>query len=125
MLVPVSIAVVNGQTITTAQFEPALREKIESVEQNIAETKLDVLELQINMLLLQAEARKRGITTDRLYALEVSSKRTQPTPAEIKKFIDENPQQFAGRDTSGAASEIAAYLLSELKQKCLIHSCSD
>ena len=103
-LTPVAIAVVNGQTITTAEFEPALREQIESVEQNIAETKQDLLELQINTLLLQAEARKRGITSERLYALEVSSKLTQPTPAEIKKFVDENPQQFAGGDTSGAAS---------------------
>lgn len=115
-LVPVSIAVVNGQTITSAQYEPALREQIESVEQKIAETKLDLLELQINTLLLQAEARKRGITTERLYALEVSSKLTQPTPAEIQKFVDENPQ-YSGGDRAGAASQVAAYLLSEREGK--------
>lgn len=112
MLEPVSIAVVNGQTITTAQFEPALREQIESVEQKIAETKLDLLDLQINTLLLQAEARKRGITTERLYALEVSSKVAQPTPAEIKKFADDNP---GSADSN--PSQIGAYLLSEREGK--------
>lgn len=112
VLEPVAIAVVNGQTITTAQFEPALREQIESVEQKIAETKLDLLDLQINTLLLQAEARKRGITTERLYALEVNSKVTQPTPAEIKKFTDDNPESAGGNP-----SQIAAYLLSEREGK--------
>ena len=116
-LTPVAIAVINGQTITTAEFEPALREQIESVEQNVAETKEDLLELQINTLLLQAEARKRGITSERLYALEVSSKLTQPTPAEIKKFVDENPQQFSGVDSSAAAPQIATYLLAEREEK--------
>lgn len=116
-LAPVAIAVVNDRTITSAEFEPALREQIESVEQNIAETRQDLLELQINTLLLQAEARKRGISSERLYALEVRSKLTQPTPAEIKKFVDENPQQFSGVDSSAAAPQIATYLLAEREEK--------
>src|SRR5262245_58694848 len=36
---PVSIVVVNGRTITSAEFEPAVRENIESVERKIAESK--------------------------------------------------------------------------------------
>ncbi len=113
----IPIAVVNGHTITTAEFEEALREEIELVDQNIAETKQNLLELQINTLLLQAEARRRGITSERLYALEVTSKLTQPTPAEIKKFVEDHPDEFAGINTSAAASQIATYLLSEREEK--------
>jgi len=116
-LAPVAIAVINGRTITSAEFEPELRQEVESVDRNIAETKKNLLDMQINTLLLQAEARKRGITTERLYALEVRSKLTQPTPAEIKKFFDENRDQFDGMDSSTVASQIAAYLLSEREGK--------
>jgi protein-disulfide isomerase len=117
VLTPVAIAVVNGRTITSAEFEPELRQEVESADRDIAETKQNLLDLQINTLLLQAEARKRGITTERLYALEVTSKLAQPTPAEVKKFFEENREQFEGMDSSTAASQISRYLLSEREGK--------
>jgi len=116
-LTPVSIVVINGRTITSAEFEPAVREAVESVDREIAETKHELLDLQINTLLLQAEARKRGITTERLYALEVSSKLAQPTPAEVKKFIEEHPQEFSGLDSAVVSSQVATYLLNEREEK--------
>ncbi|HTG91825.1 MAG TPA: thioredoxin domain-containing protein [Pyrinomonadaceae bacterium] len=116
-LTPVSIVVINGRTITSAEFEPAVREAVESVDREIAETKQELLDLQINTLLLQAEARKRGITTERLYALEVSSKLAQPTPAEVKKFIEEHPQEFSGLDSTVVSSQVATYLLNEREEK--------
>ena len=114
---PVAIVVINGRTITSAEFEPDLRQEIESADPDIAETKRSLLDLQINTLLLQAEARKRGITTERLYDLEVRSKVTQPTTAEIKKFFDEHQDQFDGMESSAVASRIASYLVSEREGK--------
>src|SRR5262249_13333598 len=87
---PMQIVVVNGQTFGTTDFEPALREQLETVEQKIAEARLQVLDLQINTTLLQIEAKKRHIDTHALYETEVSNRATMPTPAQIKKFIDEN-----------------------------------
>ena len=114
---PVSIVVVNGRTITSSEFEPAARESIESVDRKIAESREDLLDLQINTLSLQAEARKRGITTERLYATEVSSKLVQPTPAEIKKFIDEHPNELSGIPAAAAASQVATFMLNEREEK--------
>jgi protein-disulfide isomerase len=114
---PVSIVVLNGRTITSAEFEPALRQDIESVDREIAEKKRELLDLQINTLLLQAEARKRGITTSQLYALEVTSKIAQPTPAEIKKFIEDNQQVMSGLDREGAGAQIASYMVSQREEK--------
>ena len=59
---PIPLVVVNGNTITTAEFETAFREQVESVDYKIAEERQEIFELQINTLLLKAEARKRGIT---------------------------------------------------------------
>ena len=41
-------------------------------------------------MLLEMEAKKRRIDTHRLYELEVSNRVPTFTPAQIKKFIDEN-----------------------------------
>src|SRR5262245_20948276 len=116
-LTPVSIVTVNGNTITSSQLEPAVREQVESVEREIAETKQGLLDLQINTLLLQAEARKRGINTERLYASEVTSKLAQPTPADIKKFIDEHPNEFSGANAAAASTQVATFLLNEREEK--------
>src|SRR5215213_8412438 len=45
---PVSLAVVNGQTVTTADLEPALRQEVEILDEKIAEARRSVLDLQIN-----------------------------------------------------------------------------
>ena len=114
---PASLVIVNGQTFTTADLEPALRQDIETLEDKIADARRDVLEVQINTLLLQAEAKKRGIDTQRLYQLEVSSRAPAPTAAEIKKFIDDNSQEFAGADPASVNQQVATYLREEAESK--------
>lgn len=114
---PVSLAIVNGQTLTTADLEPALRQEIESLDDKIAEARRSVLDLQINTTLLQVEAKKRHIDTHRLYELEVSSRIPTFTPAQIKKFIDDNRDQFTGIDPNVANEQVAVYLHDEAESK--------
>lgn len=114
---PVSLAVVNGQTLTTADLEPALRQELESLDDRIADARRNVLDLQINTMLLQVEAKKRRIDSHRLYELEVSSRIPAATPAQIKKFIDDNRDQFAGVDPKVANQQAAAYLHDEAESK--------
>lgn len=114
---PASLVIVNGQTFTTADLEPALRQELETLEDNIAEARKNGLELQINALLLQAEAKKRGIDPKRLYQTEVSSHVPAPTAAEIKKFIDDNSQELAGIDPASANQLAATYLRDEAESK--------
>jgi len=114
---PVSLAVINGQTLSTADLEPALRQELESLEDKIADARRSVLDLQINTTLLQVEAKKRHIDTHRLYELEVSSRIPTFTPAQIKKFIDDNRDQFAGMDPNVANQQVAVYLHDEAESK--------
>ena len=114
---PVSLVIVNGQTITTADLQPALRQKMHRLDQKIAEARAAVLDLQINAMLLQVEAQKRRIDRHRLYELEVGNRVPAITPAEIKKFIDENRQQVEGLDPASANQQVAAYLREEAERK--------
>jgi len=114
---PAALVIVNGQTLTTADLEPALRQELESLDDKIANARRSVLDLQINTMLLQVEAKKRRIDSHRLYELEVTNRITPPTPAQIKKFIDENRDQFAGMDTTVVNQQVTAYLNGEAENK--------
>ena len=114
---PVALVVVNGQTVTTAELEPDVRQELESLEDTIAGARRSVLDLQINTTLLEIEAKRRRIDTHRLYEVEVSKRVPTFTPAQIKKFIDENRAQFEGIDPKVANQQVAAYLHDEAESK--------
>src|SRR5215510_15779769 len=54
---PVPLVVVNGQTFTTADLEPSVRQEVESLDDKIAAARKNVLDVQINTLLLEVEAK--------------------------------------------------------------------
>lgn len=114
---PAPLVNINGQTITTADLESALRQELETLDDKIADARRSVLELQINTTLLQVEAKKRRIDTHRLYELEVSSRIPTATAAQIKKFIDDNRDQFAGMDPNVVNQQVAAYLHDEAENR--------
>ena len=114
---PVSLVIVNGQTFTSADLQPALRQEFERLDDKIAEARSAVLDQQINTMLLQVEAKKRRIDTRRLYELEVTSRVPTITEAEIKKFIDDNRQQIEGVDPAVANQQVAAFLREDAEQK--------
>jgi protein-disulfide isomerase len=110
---PVLLAVVNGQNITTAEIDSRAREEVESLNDKIAEARRQILELQVNTLLLDAEAARRKITAQQLYDLEVKRKLTEPTPAEINKFIEDNREAIDQSDPEAMKKDVTAYLLGE------------
>lgn len=114
---PKPLVTINGQTFTSSDLDPAVRKQVETVDDEIAEARRSVLDLEINTALLKAEAKKRRIDSHRLYETEVSNKATMPTQAQIKKFIDENKSQFAGMDPQTANQQAAVYLHDELESK--------
>src|SRR5574338_885127 len=114
---PVSLAIVNGQSLTTADLEPAVRQELETLDAKLADARRSMLDLQINTTLLQIEAKKRRIDTHRLYETEVSNRIPTFTPAQIKKFVDDNREQFAGMDPSIVNQQVTAYLHDEAESK--------
>lgn len=96
-----------------------MRQELESVEQQIADARRSVLELQINTMLLEVEAKKRGIDTHRLYQTEVTNRIPTPTPAQIQKFIDDNRSQLQleGVDQASINQQVTAYLHDQAENK--------
>jgi len=114
---PIQLAVVNGQTISSTDLEPSVRQEVESAEQRIAEARRNLLDVQINTLLLEDEARRRKISSHRLYETEVTRRITTPTSAEIKKFLDDNRAQFEGIAPAEAAPQAEALMHDQFESK--------
>lgn len=114
---PVNVVVLNGQTLSTADFEPNVRQQLDQVEDKIAATRQEILDLQINTILLQVEAARRRIDTSQLYETEVTKRIPVPTAAQIKKFVDEQAGQFSGMDPKMVNEQAAAYLQAESEAK--------
>src|ERR1700742_3318665 len=49
---PVNVVVLNGQTLSTADFDPNVRQQLDQVEDKIAAARQEILDLQINTILL-------------------------------------------------------------------------
>ncbi len=114
---PVNIVVLNGQTLSTADFEPNVRQQLDLVEDKIAAARQEILDLQINTILLQVEAARRRIDTSQLYETEVTKRIPVPTAAQLKKFVDEQAGQFSGMDPKMVNEQAAAYLQAESEAK--------
>jgi len=114
---PVNVVELNGQILSTADLDPAVRQQLDQVEDKIAAAKREILDVQINTILLQVEANKRRIDTRRLYETEVTKRIAVPTPAQIKQLLDSQGAQLAGTDPATANQQAAAYLQAQSESK--------
>jgi protein-disulfide isomerase len=114
---PKQLVIVNGQTLTTGDFDPELKARVDTVNERIAAAKKAVLDLQINTILLENEAKRRKISTHQLYELEVTKRVPVFTPVQIKQFIDDNKSQFEGMDVATATTQATAILHDEAESR--------
>jgi protein-disulfide isomerase len=116
-IAPIPLAMVNGQSITTADIDPKVRAEVEALEGKLAEARRQILELQINTLLLESEAGKRKMSSQQLYDLEVAKKITEPASAEIDKVIQDNRDQLDQTDPAATRQQVVTYLKSQREAK--------
>ena len=114
---PISLATINGQVVSSAEIDPQVRQEVEALEARIAEARRQVTEIQVNTLLLEGEARRRRLTPQGLYDLEVTRKIGQPSAAEIDAFIAENRTQIDQSDPATTRPKVVAFLKSEREAK--------
>ncbi|HEV2883404.1 MAG TPA: thioredoxin domain-containing protein, partial [Pyrinomonadaceae bacterium] len=111
------LAIVNGQNVTTAELDPSVREQVEGLPDRIADARRRILEMEINTLLLETEARKRKLTAQQLYDSEVTRKLTDPPAAEVTKFIQENRDRIEEKDPKTMREQVIMYLRGERENK--------
>jgi len=116
---PEVLAVVNGVKITARDFDADTNSRIEALKQQVVEARKLELDLQINSMLLQAEAKKRGVAVTKVLEDEVVVKVAAPTDADARKFFNE---QYPGSTDKSAQFEqvkerIMAHLLDQRRQE--------
>jgi predicted DsbA family dithiol-disulfide isomerase len=87
------VAVVVGQTIYENELLPAIQAQLMTLRSQEYELKRKALDTVIEQKLLEAEAKKRGISTDKL--LEQVAKITDPTDAELQAYYLAQADRFA------------------------------
>jgi protein-disulfide isomerase len=111
------LAIVNGQTITTADLDQAVAEEMGNLGNKIRQARLQILDLQINTVLLDLESRKRKLSPQQLYDLEVTKRISEPTEVEIKQFIEANKDQLAGGDPQSLKTQVIGFLRGAREEK--------
>jgi protein-disulfide isomerase len=109
-LPPASVlATVDGRAITAGEFEERLKPFVYKLRREIFEVEARAVDMRINQILLEAEARKRNLTAENLFKTEVADKVREPTEAEVTKFYEDNKGRIQG-DLASLRGDIAGLL---------------
>ena len=109
---PDVLAVVNGTKLTIKDVDTPnnlLEEQVRNLQRQVIEARARELDLQINSRLLEAEARRRGMSTAKLLEGEVMPKVKPPTDAEAQAVYDQNRSQLQA-EFKDVKNQIIAYL---------------
>lgn len=115
--IPSALAILNGQTITVSDLDPTVAAEVAKLGERIAQARGEILDLQINTVLLETEAKKRRQTPQQVFELEVGKRLTNPTEAEIAKLLADNRSQLDNSDPATLRANAIAFLRSEQEQK--------
>ena len=91
---PEILGVVNGVKITKQDLSPETRSRVEELQRQVIEARERELDLQIDSMLLESEAKKHGVTPSQLIKNEVIAKVQQPTDADAQTFYEQNKAQI-------------------------------
>jgi protein-disulfide isomerase len=107
---PDVLAIVNGVRVTSKEIDEPLKDKIQQLQQGVVDARKQELNLQINTMLLDAEAKKRGISSTKLIDEEIIKKTPEPTEAEARAFYDQNKARINSEWSAEMKEQIAQYL---------------
>jgi protein-disulfide isomerase len=106
---PEVVAVVNGIKISVQDFSPEVGQRVEVLRRQVVEARKRELDLQINSRLLDAEAKKRGVTAAKVIEAEIISKAVEPTDADAQAFYETNRARIQG-EFKDVKADIIGYL---------------
>lgn len=90
------LATVDGRPVIASDFEERLKPFVYKLRREIFDGEARALDMKINQMLLEAEAKKRTQTTENIYKAEVTDKLRPPTDAEVTKFYEDNKGRIKG-----------------------------
>src|SRR5687768_1992914 len=110
------LGVVNGVKITKQDLSQETRSRVEQLQREVIDARKRELDLQIDSLLLEAEAKKRGVTPSQVIKDEVIAKVQAPTDPEAQTFYDQNKAKI-NAEFKDAKGDILRYLTFQRQQE--------
>jgi protein-disulfide isomerase len=80
------LAVIDGQPVTEDDLLPYVQSQLRPLREQEYQVKKKALDNLVNQKLLEAEAKKKGVTTEKLLEQEVDAKVADPTDAELLAY---------------------------------------
>jgi protein-disulfide isomerase len=115
---------VGDEVITVAEVDQQIKDDLWKRQTNdgnaarVHEVRMAALRMMLAQRALDAEAKKRGVTTDQM--LDAEFKSLPPVDdAAVKAFYDENAAMMQGRPLEAVAPQIRAHLESDAKHKAV------
>ena len=106
------LAVVNGVKITKQDLSIDTRTQVSLLQDTVIAARSLALSQQINKTLLEAEAKRRGLTPAKLLELEVNAKIVKPTEKEARAYYDHNKSRTA-QDFKRVKNDVIAQMMKE------------
>jgi protein-disulfide isomerase len=103
------LATINGVRVTRQDISPSVQQRVADLQQQVVAARRRELDLQIDSALLEAEAKRRGVSAVKLLEVEVVSRVQEPTEADAQKFYEENRARIDG-EFKDVRQNIIAYL---------------
>jgi protein-disulfide isomerase len=86
------LAIIDGQPITEDQLPASDESQLLRMMQQVYSVKMRGLHSVVDQKLIEAEAKRKGVTPDQLFQTEVVAKVTEPTEDEIKAYYESRPE---------------------------------
>ncbi|HMJ25206.1 MAG TPA: thioredoxin domain-containing protein [Pyrinomonadaceae bacterium] len=124
-----TLAVVNDLTISASDIEaevnanilrdpdPYLRSYYADPDKERKESRQRAFDARVNSLLIAAEAKKQGKSSDQIIEIEINSRLTPPTEAEIQAAYDANRDQIGSARLESVRAELINYIRGERSQE--------
>src|SRR5688572_15714317 len=93
---PELLGVVNGVKITKQDLSPETQAQVKQLQQQVVDARARELDLQIDSILLEIEAKKRGVTPAQIIKDEVVAKVQAPAEADAQAFYEQNKARIQG-----------------------------
>jgi hypothetical protein len=106
------LAVVNDVKITRQELGSSTQATVSLLQSQVVTARQQEVERQVTNLLLNAEAKKRGVTPEQLLQIEVKAKVPEPTAAEVELFYKERKDRMPV-GLKAVKADITAYLKAE------------
>jgi protein-disulfide isomerase len=110
------LGVVNGVKITKQDLSSETQTRIGQLQRQVIDARARELDLQIDSILLEAEAKRRNVSASQVLTDEVVGKVQEPTEAEAQAFYDQNKARIQ-TEFKDAKDDILRYLRFQRQQE--------